>query len=236
MTWNAAAPPWSPPPAWPAATPSGCVSSTRPAPRSTSGTSSSTSLARKPPSGALVFGPPHRPDPHRDDLPTRHPPHTAPGITSATGSLPSLRDQPRPNGSVLTPASGHDIPSARSADPPASRGTVLTKASPGALALTRVLTGWWLHHQVLPNRQSQTSPIRALRPAAFASLRFASGRPLTASFRGKIWHLPGGRGRVGPLVPECLASRGSGCRRAIGERGRAPRIAAAPVCAPSQYR
>ena len=35
---------------------------------------------------------------------------------------------------------------------------------------------------------------RALRPAAFASLRFAAGRPLTASFPGKIRHLPGGRG------------------------------------------
>jgi hypothetical protein len=39
------------------------------------------------------------------------------------------------------------------------------------------------------------SPLsRALRPAAFASLRFAPLTPLTATFPGKIRHLPGGWG------------------------------------------
>jgi hypothetical protein len=45
-------------------------------------------------------------------------------------------------------------------------------------------------------------PVKALRPAAFASLRFAPGRPLTASFPGKNWHLPGGReSRAGIPLP-----------------------------------
>ena len=52
---------------------------------------------------------------------------------------------------------------------------------------------------VLPRRaccRRGSSLSRALRPAASASLRFAPGRPLTASFPGKIRRLPGGPGKV----------------------------------------
>jgi hypothetical protein len=67
--------------------------------------------------------------------------------------------------------------------------------------------------QAPPSRTLVTAPARAAGPASarrailsprklpvkgaslrFASLRFAPGRPLTGSFRGKIRHLSGGRG------------------------------------------
>ena len=57
----------------------------------------------------------------------------------------------------------------------------------------QVLTGWRLGYQSASNGADRTSPIRALRPAASASLRFAPGRPLTGSFPGKNRHLSGGR-------------------------------------------
>jgi hypothetical protein len=51
----------------------------------------------------------------------------------------------------------------------------------------------------------ESSLSRALRPAAFASLRFAPGRPPTANFLGKIRHLPGGRGRIDQPPERALA-------------------------------
>ena len=62
----------------------------------------------------------------------------------------------------------------------------------------------------------ESSQSRALRPAAFASLRFAPGRPLTATFPGKNRHLPGGRG----IEPGPGMGQVSGARLQAG--GRAP--------------
>jgi hypothetical protein len=54
----------------------------------------------------------------------------------------------------------------------------------------------------------ESSQSRALRPAAFASLRFAPGRPLTATFPGKDRHLPGGRGiEPGPGMGQVSGAR-----------------------------
>ena len=105
-SWNAAAPRWSPPPGWPAGTPSGSASSTRPAPPSTYGWSSSISPARPPLQACRI---------RRGSLQCTGRPHGDPG-PDVLAAVPLLADVPawtrhalRARGAYLDVAAGKEI-------------------------------------------------------------------------------------------------------------------------------
>jgi hypothetical protein len=67
-------------------------------------------------------------------------------------------------------------------------------------------TTWVVLADVAPalgNRVDQALVPEYGQRASPASLRFAPGRPLTASFPCKIRHLPGGRGKPSRISPAC---------------------------------